>query len=211
MNPSSFFSPFYFLLFYAWIWNLFIFTFDSLHTVSFYSKGLSFLTFKLTNHLTHDTAEKIKEPLHFKKGWYGIQIQEGPILYAHTPVPLLPFKHCFRNSLRLYEGDLITFLSWSETQCDVRITSLPAFLRLSLKLPLNLNQALAEDLVLIKGLGLKKAHQIIRNRPYRSLKHLLFLKGVGSKTLKKWSPFLTLDSPKDLGPFKQSDLVNTEG
>ena len=140
----------------------------------------------------------------FRKGWYGLQIQNGPIQYAYTPHRLFRFKHCLSNQNRLYEGDLLSILSWSKSKCNVKIKPLAASIRLSLGLPLQLNTTSVDNLTLISGLGTKRAQHILKHRPYRSIRDLLSLKGVGRKTLRKWTPFITLNPPTLIGPLSKT-------
>lgn len=56
---------------------------------------------------------------------------------------------------------------------------------------LNLNTATQEQLEALPDVGPALAQRIIAGRPYRSLKDLDAVKGVGTATLKKLAPLLT--------------------
>jgi competence protein ComEA len=61
---------------------------------------------------------------------------------------------------------------------------------------ININTASSEQLVIIKGIGIKKAQTIIayrqQNGDFVSFEQLLKVKGIGQSTLVKMTPFLTL-------------------
>ena len=204
MNPFSFFSPLCLLMFYVWTFLL-IKEGGKLYNQS------ELINYNLSFGLKPQPTNRYEStPIYFKQGWYGLQHQAGPILYSSTPNLILRYKNCFSSSFKLYEGDLITLLSWSKDVCTYKRSQLPAPIRLSFNLALNLNSATLEELSMIRGLGYKKAKQIVQNRPYVMMRHLLKLKGVGLKTLRKWRPFLSITSPRHLGPFPKITLNSGE-
>ena len=194
MNSFPFFSPLCILLFYVWT-GMLIHT----HLLSIDFQKI-YLFFK--PHSPQLIVQSKAVSSFFEQGWYGLQIQNGPITYFNHPLPLNRFRACFQE-IQLHEGDLLTFYTWSDHSCRFKVMRLPARTRLSFKLPLNLNDASLDHLILIKGLGRKKAQQIIQGRPYKRLKDILRLKGVGTKTFRKWRSFLTVEPPRLLGPKVQ--------
>jgi endonuclease YncB( thermonuclease family) len=61
--------------------------------------------------------------------------------------------------------------------------------------PLDLNLASMEELQLIKGIGPATAENIVRARPYKAVRELLRVDGIGPASLKKWEPYLTVGDP----------------
>ncbi len=63
-------------------------------------------------------------------------------------------------------------------------------------IPMDLNSASVEDLVLLPGIGPKKAQAIVdwrsRNGRFMSVDDLLKVKGIGPKTLESIRPFVTV-------------------
>ncbi len=69
--------------------------------------------------------------------------------------------------------------------------------------PLDLNTAPAKALQRLPGIGPKKAAQIVRyrtKRPFRRVRDLMKLRGIGPKTLKRLRPLLTVSLPKAAQP-----------
>ena len=152
-----------------------------------------------SHHISHSNPSDIQETHHFQSGWYALQVQNGPIQYAHTPHLLIPFKSCLNKDSPIHEGDFIILHSLDP--CLIEMTRLSGKILLDLGLPLDLNQSLPKELVLISGIGLKRAKMIARYRPFKTIRQLRRIKGIGRKTLKKLKPFLTLKPPRSLGPF----------
>lgn len=65
----------------------------------------------------------------------------------------------------------------------------------------NLNQAKADELELLPGIGPSKAKKIVEYRtqhPFRKTEELTKVKGIGRKTFGKLRPYLTLQGPTTL-------------
>ena len=60
-------------------------------------------------------------------------------------------------------------------------------------MPISLNHSTQKELTMVKEIGPSLAKRIIQARPWKSVKDLIQLKGVGQKKLKKISSYLTLD------------------
>lgn len=75
----------------------------------------------------------------------------------------------------------------------------PAGSRASPESPVYLNQATADDLERLPGVGPKRAAAILALRQrigrFQRVEDLLRVKGVGRATLKKWRPLVRLDAP----------------
>ena len=189
MYSASFFPLFMTCLLYSVLWVILI----PLHP---------YLTLSLQNHKKTQSTLFIPQ---FQSGWYALQVQNGPIQYSTTPTALAPWKQCLSHQSPLYEGDLMIIKSHSP--CRIKIKRLSGSIQLDLGLPLHLNRASVDDLTQVPGIGPKRAHTLIRHRPFKSLNDLLHLKGIGRKTLKKWAPFLTLKDPILIGPIHHKGLL----
>jgi competence protein ComEA len=55
----------------------------------------------------------------------------------------------------------------------------------SLWASVSINKGSKQELVTLKGIGAKTADAIIAHRPYKSLKDLMSVKGIGSKKFEK--------------------------
>jgi competence ComEA-like helix-hairpin-helix protein len=65
----------------------------------------------------------------------------------------------------------------------------------------NVNTADEAQLCLLPGIGPKTAQKIIlsrQKRPFKKVKHLLRVKGIGRKTLKKLLPYVTVNGETTL-------------
>lgn len=59
----------------------------------------------------------------------------------------------------------------------------------------DINTASVAQLKTVKGIGDKRAEDIIAGRPYRSVEDLRKVKGVGAKTLDKWREQICVGTP----------------
>lgn len=65
----------------------------------------------------------------------------------------------------------------------------------------NINEATAEQLTLLPGIGPATAAKIIEyrtRRPFRRVTHLMRVKGIGSKTFRRLEPYLRIEGPTTL-------------
>lgn len=67
------------------------------------------------------------------------------------------------------------------------------FSTISEESPLSLNEASAEELQQLQGIGPELAERILSEQPFESVTDLLRVKGIGETTLEKITPFLTVD------------------
>jgi competence ComEA-like helix-hairpin-helix protein len=93
----------------------------------------------------------------------------------------------------LRAGDRVT-----SPGCEVAAMSAPA--RLLTGLPLDLNRASRADLLMLDGIGPKKAAAIIAEREaggaFGSVAELARVRGIGRATVEKLAPFLTVGEPR---------------
>ncbi len=85
-----------------------------------------------------------------------------------------------------------------EQAAEVRIGGMSNALRFALDMPMGLNRASREDLLLVSGIGQKTAEAIIETRKaiggFRTMEDLLEVKGIGPKKLEKFSRSFYMDS-----------------
>lgn len=69
--------------------------------------------------------------------------------------------------------------------------------------PVYLNQASAEQLRRLPGVGPKRAEAIVELRQrigkFQRVEDLMRVKGIGRSTIRKWRPLLRIDTPRDAG------------
>lgn len=134
------------------------------------------------------------------RGWYGLEVNGGPLQYHLTLRPLMgAIKLGCLKSLK--RGDLIQ-LTIHEAHCEVSAKRLSGEALYALQIPLPLNEAPLEALTQIKGIGLKRARLIVAGRPWRSVRSLRRLRGIGEKTLLRLTPYLTIEPSPTLWPSK---------
>lgn len=79
--------------------------------------------------------------------------------------------------------------------CRARVRPADAALRLALGKPLDLNRASEADLLLIPGMKPDVASAIVRKRrehAWKGLDQLQSVRGVGPKSVERWSPYLEI-------------------
>ena len=70
---------------------------------------------------------------------------------------------------------------------------------------ININTASVDELILLPGIGEKKAERIVEKRqksPYQSVSQLRRVKGIGPKLLRKLQPYLTVKGKTTLQKAK---------
>jgi len=81
---------------------------------------------------------------------------------------------------------------------DIVVTEMSNQTKLSIGLPIDLNQASEEDLLLIKGIGPATAEKIITLRGelkrFKNIKQLMEIKGIKEKKMKEIEKFLYVDT-----------------
>ncbi len=81
-------------------------------------------------------------------------------------------------------------------QIRIKIRRMAASKLLVFSIPLDLNQATAEDLRLIPGIGESSAQEIVdhreRRKGFRSVEELKNIKGIGEKTFQSIKPYLAV-------------------
>jgi len=105
------------------------------------------------------------------------------------------------SSRSLETGTLVTIVNESPEEIKVKLGRMEAKKLIVFSLPLDLNQATAEDLCLIPGIGESLAQEMIayrrRRGAFRSLDELKEVKGVGEKKYQSFRPFLTVKHEGD--------------
>jgi competence ComEA-like helix-hairpin-helix protein len=71
-----------------------------------------------------------------------------------------------------------------------------AFSAVTKENPVDINNATREELKLLHGIGDGLSHQIIINRPYKTIEDLLKVKGLGATTVNRLRPYLTISVVK---------------
>jgi competence protein ComEA len=66
--------------------------------------------------------------------------------------------------------------------------------------PVDINQADAEELATVRGIGPSLAAQIVQNRPYQKVEDLLRVSGIGPQTLDRISPYIRIASDNTAHP-----------
>jgi len=97
----------------------------------------------------------------------------------------------------LRSGARITFLPGGAGVRDCQAADMNAAARLNFFMPVVLNAATAEDLMLIPGIGGKTAAAIIAcrtaQRHIRTMEELKYIPGLGEKKLQAVAPFITIE------------------
>jgi hypothetical protein len=143
-------------------------------------------------------------------GWFGVRIDRAPTRYLNSS---LIFDRLTRDDgcqIVAYEGDLISIIR-DKDYCRSQRSRLTARARLALGLKLNINHASLADLKRVSGIGDARAQQIIERRPWRALESLTALKGVGHRSVHRWSALLTTVPPKRLWPKVRAEIRGSDG
>jgi len=130
-------------------------------------------------------------------------ISQGGIYYLpdHTSLSRLLDIAGIKHQDRIDKGILKTLLVTGQmvtlnADHHLRIGWMDAKERLALDLPIDLNRATVEDLVLIPGIGEKTAAGIVRFRetsgPFRKMADLMNVPGIKEKKLAKWERYFYL-------------------
>ena len=69
---------------------------------------------------------------------------------------------------------------------------------IALSIPLSLNHATQTELSHLKGVSNKRAQLIVEGRPWKSVDQLTTIKGIGIKTLNRFSHLLSTQPPKTI-------------
>jgi competence protein ComEA len=97
----------------------------------------------------------------------------------------------------LMSGTRITFRPGGAGMRDCQAADMNAAARLNFFMPVNLNAAPLEDLMLIPGIGSKTAAAIIAcrtaQRQIRNIEELKYIPGLGEKKLQAVAPFITTE------------------
>lgn len=92
-------------------------------------------------------------------------------------------------------GDLVRVGEGAAESCSVRVATMPGALRLALGLKVGLNDASADDLRALPGMGAGLAARVVAHRsrwgPFRTVADLRAVRGVGPKRLRAWAELLS--------------------
>lgn len=107
---------------------------------------------------------------------------------------------CLPNNLKM----LILYAGGSEKEVRMASTGNQSLEKTSksqtlesLPYKINLNTATIQELEILPGLGPTRAAAIVENRPYRTLKEVLNVKGIGEATLRKIQPFVVVSETEE--------------
>lgn len=136
-----------------------------------------------------------KDPL-----WYSISIDGKPTRYLHEISSLTPWiqrknQGCLKT---ISAGDalLITQVSLKgKVTCRVQRSRMQGRALLAFGIPLHLNTATHDELILLPGIGTRLATQIIEGRPWKKIEDLENLRGIGTKLRQRLARQLTLEEP----------------
>lgn len=115
----------------------------------------------------------------------------GERLYVCYEALIEPLARRCPPEADIYPGDRVLIVE-GEQGCRLRPRPLPAAERLAMGVKLDVNVEGAEGLAAISGIGPATARRLVAGRPYRGLKALLKVKGVGPRRLAAWRPHLTV-------------------
>ena len=138
-----------------------------------------------------------------REGWFAWRLNGGPLRYNTSIAPLSPWlkrSEALGCIERVREGDLLEIITLEGVTrgCEAKMKRLSARARLAFGLKLNPNKASAQELRLIKGVGVRLASALVEGRPWRELSELTRLKGVGVKTSQKLKRSLSLSPARVL-------------
>jgi competence protein ComEA len=91
--------------------------------------------------------------------------------------------------------------AWAPGSAAAATTGLVPFMAPALEGQLNLNTATAAELDLLPGVGPSTAQKILTYReghPFKSIRQLLRIKGIGKKTFERLAPYLAVEGESTL-------------
>ena len=119
----------------------------------------------------------------------------GATSYHFSLRPLAPLITS-REITSIQRGDLI-HVERGASSSELSIKSrgqLNARELSALNIPISVNHSSARDLTRVKGIGARRARQIIQGRPWRSIDELTRIRGVGAQTVRRLKRHLTAKS-----------------
>ena len=125
--------------------------------------------------------------------WYSLSVDGGPIKYLNSLSGVSAWRTRGDRGCvsALRPGDALKITRGLRgAPCTLETAEMSGRALIAFGLKLNLNRASYDELIAVRGVGPKLAHQLINGRPWRALKHLTRLKGVGSKRLRRLSQHL---------------------
>jgi competence protein ComEA len=96
------------------------------------------------------------------------------------------------------------------SHAQASLPAVPAMFKPSVEGQLNINTASVEQWALLPGIGPATAQKLVEYRerhPYRSVSHIMRVKGVGKKTYAAIRPYLTLDGETTLQASTTTQVV----
>ena len=125
--------------------------------------------------------------------WYSLSVDGGPIRYLNSLAGISAWRTRGERGCvsALRPGDALKITRGLKgAPCRVETAEMSGRALIAFGLKLNLNRASYDELIAVRGLGPKLARQLMDGRPWRALKHITRLKGVGPKRLRRLSQHL---------------------